>query len=327
MNQKMFFILGSAFVISLWIIGCSNPSPTESNTNTNTKSGSVSQIDKATLDNIISQDPLFTSDASTLDDGSASRSLSISNSMTGLLLSSSASSSSDTVYTPLAWGRTFSKWTGDKTYNQIDDSTIVATITDSLTGKLWIYSTIGIFQKPITMTTTRNVKFVKEFVKDSTRWVEKFVSVMQGNTTSGTDTIAITDLTFFIGDDTVDVTSPPDEYYLQTGLLGRRGLPQMLRNASRKFIVQATVLSSSPDSDVVVLYHPNSRVARIRERMAQVSVTPNGNGTYTHVYTRSWLGDMPGRYTVTISALSNKSLFDTTAAVTSQEWGVPYIVQ
>ncbi|MFZ1977962.1 MAG: hypothetical protein WAV76_08390 [Bacteroidota bacterium] len=307
-------------MFSLCITGCNKLAPTEPNP----QSGSLSQIDKQTLDNIISQDALFTSDAATLDDGSATRSLLISNSINGLLPNSA---SDDTVFTPLAWGRTFSGWTSNKAYDQVNDSIVIATITNTLTGKLWIYSTIGIKQKPITMITIRNVKFFKEPFKDSTRWVEKFVSVMQGNTTSGIDTIAITDLTFFAGNEMIDVTSPPDEYYLQTGIPRRHGLPDMVRDASRKFTIQATVLSSTPDSDVVVLYHPNNAVVRIRERMAHVSVTSNGNETYTHVYKRSWLGDIQGRHTITVSALSKRSLYDTTAAVTSQEWGIPYIVQ
>jgi hypothetical protein len=308
MQQKIVFALCAGIVCSLWVTGCEKSSPTGPATNS-----SVSQSDQQSLTSLITQDALLTSDATTLDDGSASNSSSLAK--------------VDTAISPLAWGRHFTSWSGDKTYTQLDDSTVIATITNTLTGKLWIWATGGVVQKPITMTTTRNVKFVKEMGKDSTRWTEKFVSAMQGNTTSGVDTISITDLTFFVGGDTIDITSPAYNYYLQMGRVGRFGLHELIRDITRKFTVQATVLSNSPDSDVVVLYHPNNAAMRIRERMLHVSVTSNGDGTYTHVYKRNWIGDYPGRHTITVSALSKKSLFDNQAAVTSQEWGIPYIVQ
>jgi hypothetical protein len=316
MIRNVVYVLCAGALLSLWMIGCQKSSPTGPD-----NSSVVSQGDQQTIAAMIAQDALLTGDATTLEDGTASNSPSLAK--------------VDTAITPVAWGRHFTSWSGDKTYSQIDDSTVIVNITDTLKGKLWIWSRgSGIsggsaVQKPITMTTTRNVKFVKVLGRDSTRWTEKFVSAMQGNTVSGVDTISITDLTFFIGNDTIDITnaSIPDNYYLQMGHLGRFGLHELMHDISRRFTVQATVVSNSPDSDVVVLYHPNSMAMRIRERMLQVSVTPNGDGTYTHIYKRNWIGDYPGRHTITVSALSKNSLFDSQAPVTSQEWGIPYIVQ
>ncbi|HVN48977.1 MAG TPA: hypothetical protein VMU30_09185 [Bacteroidota bacterium] len=309
MKRTAIYIVCAGIIFSLGIIGCQKSSPTGP-----ASMNPVSSSDQQSIAAMISQDALLTNDVTIFDDGAASNSPSLAK--------------TDTVISPRAWGRHFTSWTGDKVYTQLDDSTVLATITNTLTGNLWIWSTGGTVQKPITMTTTRNVKFVKVIGKDSTKWTEKFVSAMQGTTSSGVDTISITDVTFFIGSDTIDITSPPDQYYLQMGRTGRFGLHTLIRDVTRKFTVQATVVSNSPDSDVVVLYHPNASVVRIRERMVQLSVTPNGDGkTYTHVYKRSWIGDYPGDHTITVGALSKNSLFDSQDAVTSHEWGIPYIVQ
>lgn len=272
----------------------------------------LSASDKATLDNLIGQDSLLVGDVASMDDGGPS--------------SLAALAKADTAIIPVAWGRTFSSWVRNKTYNQIDDSTVIATITNALTGKLWIWSKGGVItQKPITVNTTRNVKFVKS-TRDSTRWVLRYVSCMQGTTTSTTDVISITDAKFSIGADTVEITAPPKDDYLLVGGSGRYGLHVMGRDLVRKFTVTATVISSAPDSDLVVVHHPNDQWERVRNRMALVSSAQNGDGTYTRVYQFTWHGDFPGRHNILITAFTRKSIYDNQAAVTSEGWGIPYIV-
>ena len=329
MKQKILFGLCAGAFLSLWIAGCNKSSPT------GTSGGSVSTSDQQSLDNIISNDALLTNDAATLDDGAASTSLSLDKATIRIMPLSAASIA--TAITPYAWGRTFSSWSGNKAYDQINDSTVVATITNTLTGTLWIDTSAngGFMRKPIVMTTVRNVKFEKRVIKDSTQWVEKFVSAMQGITNSGTDTIYITDVTFFMGTDTIDITSPAYNDYLLMGAVGRLGLHMLPQSASRIFTIQATVVSTSPDSDRVVVHYPNAVTdTRIRRQMRHVAINNgqaypinNGNGTFTHLYRWSWIGDYPGRHTIIVSALSKRTLYDSQAPVTSQDWGIPYIVQ
>ena len=173
----------------------------------------------------------------------------------------------------------------------------------------------------------KECKILKTVRPDSTKWTIGYVSAMEGNTPSSTDTITITDLQFFVGGDTIEVTPPPTDYYLLMGGIGRYGLHVLKRDLNRQFAVQATVISSSPDTDIVVLHHPTDVSEKIRSRMTLLSSTANGNGTYTRVYRFSWTGDYPGRYNVCVSAFTRNSIYDNQAAVTSQDWGIPYIVQ
>ena len=317
MKRNILIAIGFAIIITLFTAGCKKSSEGPTATDNST---SIAQSDKQSLDNEINSDPLLSAagDQATLNDGAASNSASLAK--------------ADSSITPIAWGRTFTNWTGSKTYTKIDDSTIIATITNTLTGNLWIYTNNrSVIQKPIVVNTLRNVKFVKLTNTDSLSWVIRYITPVQGTTTSSSATISIEDVNFSIGTDTIDVTSPPYNDYLRIGGLnqmGIKGIHWLLQNPLRVLTVQATVVSSSPDSDVVVVHHPDLIQNRIiRERMRLISSTLNSDSTtYTRVYQRKWIGDYVGRHTVFVTAFTLNSIYDNSEPVTSEGWGVPYIV-
>jgi hypothetical protein len=299
------------FIFVFWVVGCKQ-----------TPSGPTGTSNgyQQSLDDAVSSEPLLTGDAATLEDGSST-----SNPDPSLSKTSAA------IGSILGWGRHMNSSARTVSYTQIDDTTMAAAITNTLIGELWIVENNHnqnptIIVKPDTINTIRNAKFVKVVKNDSTLWKLRYLSAVQGTTTSPVDAITITDVTFFIGADTIDITPPPYNDYLQLGVLGRHGLHVMQRDLLRKFTVEATVVSTAPDSDIVVVHHPNDAVVRIRERMVLVSSTDNGNGTFIRVYRRSWIGDFPGHHTVFVTALTRKSIYDDQTPVTSQGWGIPYIV-
>ncbi len=308
MKRNIFLATGIAFILIFWVVGCKHtPNGPESTSNGY----------QQTLDEAISSEPLLTSDAATLEDGSST-----------LTPGPSLSKISAAIGSILGWGRHMNSSTRTVTYTQVDDTTMIATITHTLIGELWIVENnpVSLVHKPDTITTIRNAKFVKVVKNDSTLWKLRYVSAVQGTTTSPSDTISITDVTFNIGTETIDITPPPYDDYLQLGAIGRHGLHVMQRDLLRKFTIQATVVSTSPDSDIVVVHHPNDAVVRIRERMLLVSSSPNSDGTFTRIYRRSWIGDFPGRHTIFVTALTRNSIYDDQTPVTSQGWGIPYIV-
>jgi PBP1b-binding outer membrane lipoprotein LpoB len=315
MKRNISLVVSLAIIIAMCIAGCKkSDSPTAADNNI------ISQSDQQGLAVATSSDLLLIADQATLDDGAAS--------------SSSSLAKVDTAITPIAWGRHFTSGIWNKTYEKVDDSTVIATITNTLTGMMWIRSNNkSDVQKSIVVNTTRNVKFVKVAKSDSTSWLIRYITPVEGTTTSSTDTISITDVKFTIGADVIDVTSPPDNDYLKLGGLnqiGHTGVHCLSASPNRILTVQATVVSSSPDSDVVVVHHPNYGLVNviIRERMRLVSSTLNNDGrTYTRVYTRSWIGDYVGRHTIHITAFTRKSIYDNLTPVTSDGWGIPYIVQ
>lgn len=317
MKPYILLIISLAIIVALCIAGCKkSESPTALENNS-----SLSQSDQLVLDNTISLDPLLSAagDQATLDDGAAS--------------GSSSLAKVDTAIAPIAWGRNFTSWAGSKSYDKIDDSTVIATITNVLNGNLWIYLKGGVVvRKPIVVNTLRNVKFVKVTKNDSVSWRIRYITPVLGTTTSSSATISIEDLKFSIGPDTIDVTSPPTSDYLRIGgynQIGHNGIHWLSPSPNRILTVQATVVSSSPDSDVVVVHHPDFSQSRIiRERMRLISSTLNSDSTtYTRVYKRSWIGDYIGRHTVHVTAFTRSSIYDSSAPVTSEGWGVPYIVQ
>lgn len=319
MKRNVLLTIGIAIITVLCITGCKKSDDIVAPGN-NT---SLSQSDQQALNNIRYSDPLLSAsgDEATLDDGTASSSPSLAK--------------VDTAITPIAWGRHFTNDTSNVTYDKTDDSTVIATITNTLTGILWIRPITGSdITKSIVVNTLRTVRFEKVTKNDSVSWWVRSISPVQGKTTSSSSTISIQEVKFFIGAsdaDSIDVVAPPYLDYLTMGGLDQTGgkiIHYMSANPNRVLTVQATVVSSSPDSDVVVVHHPDiSQNIIIRERMRLISSTLNNDGTYTRVYKHSWIGDYAGRHTIHVTAFTRSSIYDNVAPVTSEGWGIPYIVK
>lgn len=57
------------------------------------------------------------------------------------------------------------------------------------------------------------------------------------------------------------------------------------------------------------------------------STVSNGDGTFSRVYENSWQGVWAGRHNVMVNAITRQSIFNDTAAFSSQVWGIPYIAK
>ena len=316
--RKSGFLLGSvAVTAAILIVGCSKSVTGPEN---------FQDADKQALEELILAEPLLTSDASTLNDDGVSPGMEVG----------SLSKDATAIY-PRGWGRKVTDAARTITYDQVNDSTVVATVNYTLTGVVLIrakYSpqalTDTIIAKPFTETTTHKVRFVRvaHTAVPRVNWRMREVSAVKGGTSGSQVTIA--HLTVIIGSDTVDVTDPND-YFLKLGFRGRGGVPEIPPSPTQQVSVQVTVVSSDPDTDMVSLHRPLlpttvMQAKGMSVRMQLISQTQTGN-SYMRVYGASWQGVFLGRHHMFVSALTRSSIFDDQAPFSSQLWGVPFIVQ
>jgi hypothetical protein len=301
-------------VLVFWFSGCSNPAGPIGT--------SLSSADQTAINNLISSDALFTNDAAIMNDGSPSSTL----------------AKSTTAINVIAWGRKidWSMVSRNVSYDQVDSVTVVATITNTWGGNIWIREarpdSMGdtTIYKPFTESSVRKVKFTK--MADSIsmhhgmNWKMRQVSAMQGGTTSSHG-ITIEKVDFYVGTDTIEVTDPLN-FYLQQGVKGHHCLEELPESMEEAFKVQVTVNSTDPDSDLVTARRPVvfNNAWSYRAPMKLVSSVSNGNGTYTRVYESSWHGAWAGRHNVMVGAVPRSAVFDDSTQFSSQIWGIPYIV-
>jgi len=277
----------------------------------------LTDSDKAEMKSSIESDPLFVGDANSLNDDGAGMTL----------------GKTETPILPRAWGRKITQVTRNVTYDNPNDSTVVATINVTITGNVIIRAkyqpldTLSTFSKPFSESLTRIVKFYRNRFNIGRRWIPREVSAVKGGTQGSL--VTITQIRAFMGTDTLTITNPLD-YFLKLPKFGGREIPSLLMSFLQPIKVQVTVTSSDPDTDIVALHRPFLAMAMgmfkpIAVRMNMVSQSVNG-GTYTRVYEQSWIGLIPGSHHVFVSALTRSSIFDDVAAFSSQLWGMPYIV-
>lgn len=313
MSRKSGVTLIVGLFSALCLIGCSK------NSNPVTQNNNLGQPDQAALEQMVSQDALFTSDASILNDGS-----------TALAKSAGA-------FIPKNWARLINVDSVSRTvtFNKIDDTTVIATVTTYIAGQVGIRvkqtPTDTIIYKPLSETFKRNVRFVRITSKiDTTQfhWRLDAVTPMAGGTDSSG--ITILSVTFFTDSDTLQITDPLNYYLPIRRPMIRWCMPELPQSVTTGFKIQVTVKSTDPDSDIVVAHRPiwflRAGVYR-RASMSLVSSVSNGDGTYTRVYENSWQGAWSGRHEAIVDAITRQSIYDETAPFSSQVWGIPYIVQ
>ncbi len=275
--------------------------------------------DQQAIQDIISSDSLFTSDATSLNDGSVT----LAKTATAIL--------------PRNWGREidFNSVNRTVTFQTVDDSTVIATVKTSFSGTVWIrakyaptdtaFTTVT---KPFSETVTRYVRFVKVANTNVPRlnWRMREISVAEGGTT--TAAVTINQVRFFMGTDTLTISDPAN-YWFRTGMPGGHQMPMFSQTFMQGFRMEVTVTSTSPDSDIVSVHRPYWYLGRWQYRapMTLVSQTDNGDGTFTRVYAASWSGVWSGRHHIFVGALTRASIFDDQAPFSSHYWGIPFIVQ
>jgi hypothetical protein len=275
----------------------------------------VSSQDQAAIANLISQDALFTTDATALNDGPAP------------LLKT------DSAITPRFWGRWIQNASRDVVYDQVDDTTVVATITVNLKGQVWIRakSTMRdtIFYKPLEESIVHKAKFNRFVGADTAhvRWKLVAVSGTEGGTTNGG--IVIQNVTLFLGNDTVQVMDPLNTFFEFGHRFTRLWMPEFREDPAASFKVQVTVKSTDPDSDIVSAHRPiwfGMGCSYRRAVMSLVSSTPNGDGTFTRVYEHRWEGAFMGRYNAFVGTMTRQSIYDDRAPFSSSVWGIPFVI-
>ena len=310
MNSRNIFVIAAVFVSFLLLAGCEKSNPTQTTPATTTDQGAMTEL--------VANDNLFSPENSVLNDGNPNSSL----------------QKTSAAIVPKAWGIKISFFDRSLNFTVVSDTIAAAVVTNTIGGYFWIYSkdtTKQLVKKNFTEVTNRNVKFVRILRDKDLRknWKISELSILQGGTTDSG--LTIQEAVFFIGNDTLDITDPLN-YYLRVGqTIGRWGLHEMPPSAiAPLFKIQVTVKSTDPDSDIVVVHRPLWSLGRgiyHRAPMKLISSVPNGDGTFTRVYENSWIGAWTGRHNVVVNAVTRQSIFADSAAVSSQVWGIPFIVQ
>ena len=240
---------------------------------------------------------------------------------------------------PKIWGRTIVSFHRTFVFSSVTDTSAEALVINEITGQLWIVpkdSTKSVVVKNYTDSTYRRVLFsvIPGQSRPQTKWRISAISALQGGTPQGAvNMLSITNASFFIGGDTLQITDPLNTFFKIGNSFDHWRLRVMAPSLVDSFKVQVTVRSAFRDTDIVVIHRPlwfglTFRYYRAPMRLLSSTLV---NGYYVRVYEHTWHGAPPGRHNVIISALSKWSVteeaLDSTKIVTAREWGIPYVVQ
>ena len=247
----------------------------------------------------------------------------------------------DAAVTPLRWGRFVTSVTTTVTVTvQTGDSIAVANVVKLIAGSLKVRALTGAgdtvtLTKPFTDRAVRNVIFWRvgrapeRFWKN---WIPVATSLVDG----GTDPapagfgINITKVEMFLPmGDTITVTDPTNYYlryrWMKLFLGGRKDLPELA--AGQPVRMRVTLVSESPDTDIVVLRYGFDPFHRRRAHMTLVSEVQNPNNTFTREYELAWFVHFHrGFFNAGVDAITRGTLYDDAAPYSVSWWGVPYRV-
>lgn len=244
----------------------------------------------------------------------------------------------DATITPLRFGRFITNVSTTVTVDiQPGDSIAIAHVAKIITGnfKIKAINTAGdtvVIVKPFVDNANRNVIFkrVARNVDRRLNWIPVATSLVAGATAQTSTPIAVTKLELFLANgDTITVTDPLG-YYLRYRWRpsfggGRKDVPEVL--GGQRLVLQATVLSSSADTDFVALRFGADALQRKRQRMTLISQVNNGNGTYTRVFQIAFFMHFHrGFFHAGVDAMTRATIYDDTAPYSVSWWGIPYRV-
>jgi hypothetical protein len=199
-----------------------------------------------------------------------------------------------------------------------------------------------LIQKPFHDHATRTVAFkrVSRHGLFVGRWVPVATSLVDGATVPpagnpATNVVHLSMVQVFTATDTVTVTNPDTTFlrYRWTNLFarGHKNVPEFL--GGEPIRLQATVVSTSPDTDLVALRFGFGGMQRRRVHMTMITETNNGNGTYTRVFeTDRTVNRMPhmhffrGWFHLGIDAATRGTIYDDQTPYNVSWWGIPYRV-
>jgi hypothetical protein len=246
----------------------------------------------------------------------------------------------DAPITPLRWGRFVRQVvrTVERDIVLPGDSIAIVHVHKEITGVFKIRGisaagdTVDV-EKPFVDNSDRNIIF-RRFARETRRfwmnWFPVATSLVDGGTIPPNNLIDITKVDLFLANgDTITVTDPLNTY-LRYGWRfrfqgARADVPQL--DPAARIVVQATVVSSSPDTDLVALRYGVGTFQKRRFRMHLISEVNNGNGTYTRVYEGPFFVHFHrGFFHAGVDAITRGTLFDDTVPYSANWWGIPYRV-
>ncbi len=290
----------------------------------------LTEQDLAALKEMILTDPLYTNEPFTLNDGD------------GTLPNFGILGKTATPIIPISWGRTVTSVDRDITFDRVNDTTLIATLTHTLVGNVRIVAKYSvqdtgrtIVRKPFKEVTIRKIKFGpapgSTSRSDTSRrgWKPSATSAVKGGTQSSQ--VTITEMEITVGTQKIVITDPTN-YFMD--LNRGKGKPWLLTPGNRQSMkVRITLTSADPDTDWVSIHRPFLMMMGrpdffkpAHERMKLISQTQTGSN-YQRVYEATWENKLIGRHTFFVSALTRSSLHDDVATFSSQIWGLPYISQ
>lgn len=316
MKQRQIFLSAVFAALALILSGCEK--------SINEPELALTHEDLAAMKLIIASDPLYTSDGMILGDENS----------TSLDINSLAKTATP-IY-PRAWYRRVTKTGRDIQFDKVNDTTVLATVTHTLTGEVRIVakyslqdSSLTTITKPFTHVTTRKVKFYRVLsARDtSARWKPGEVSAAKGGTTNSG--VSINKLEVSIGDTSYTIVDPTSYFFELEHPRGRPLLPFTRWNT--KMTVRVHLTSADSDTDFVWAHYPFFQMGSILTRPFHVrakllSQTQSGN-LYQRVYEHTWHAGIPGRHHFFVEVLTRSSLFDDKATFSTELWGVPYVTQ
>lgn len=220
-----------------------------------------------------------------------------------------------------------------------DADTAYAHITKTFDGTLYISGSLDVnastpdtlIKKSFTSVINRKAILVKITKEDTskTRWVIKAVSLPEGGTPESS--IKITKVTVFLpNEDTLSISSPNDYYLVRKwGWFWWKWHNVPVLEHDRDLKIQVELTSSYADTDFVSLTFGANRfgVHRCKKRFELISSTDNG-GVYDKVYEQTFTSNYyPGFFHAIINAIPKQVIYDDSAAVESNTWGIPYFIK
>ncbi len=217
------------------------------------------------------------------------------------------------------------------------DSLAYVTVTRTFTGVLVILArydstTVDTVRKDFSSQTKKRIIF-RRVASDPViwrNWRPVAISLIEGGTTSS-DAINLAQLKLVFNNegvrDSIVVHDPLSTFFRvrRNRDINGTDVPDFAGGQEARLF--ATVVSASPDTDLVVLrygFAPDGRRRRIRLHL----ISESFDGTnYTRVYTRIFnMHFHRGVFAAAVDAMTRETLFDDTAPVSTSFWGVPYVV-
>ncbi len=216
----------------------------------------------------------------------------------------------------------------------IRDSIAYGTLTRTFNGTLFIAASYDpnallpdtIITKPFTTTVTKNIIFKK--IADTPypmrNWIIAAVSLSEGKTQS--DNIDLKKLTIFLDNgDTLSIESPT-RYFINRRIDWWKKIP--ILNPGDSVLVRVDLTSLYEEDDLVTVTFGADLLGahRLKKRFELISSTFNGT-SYDKVYEQYFNAlNYPGFYHAIFNTLSHPTLFDDTAPVEMESWGLPYFI-